>query len=275
MADTETVDFDVATRKTPYLQTYVAFKHDLQLLELLNNQIPKSIKERGKKENEDFLTKLIMNKDFAKQWKKACDAVDKVSKRIGKDRKNVYLGLKGKPGQALWKSMRHSQTYQRYFIRLIRDMSLIYLVADYEAFLQRILKISFLKKPEILKTCQKNITYEELLNYQNINDAKERIIEKELSIINEDIETVSQYLEEKFNLKISEFVDWKNFKERFYRRNIILHNLGMPNRLYRLKTGYKGKNRLMIVSKRYLGESIDLFNVMAIKVALKLTHKFP
>lgn len=275
MGDTGTVDFDVATRKTPYLQTYVAFKHDLQLLELLNNQIPKSIKERGKKESEGLLTKLIMNKDFAKQWKKACDAVDKVSKRIGKDRKNVYLGLRGKPGQALWKSMRHSQTYQRYFIRLIRNMSLIYLVADYEAFLQRMLKISFLKKPEILKTCQKNVTYEELLNYQNIDDVKELIIEKELSIINEDIETVSQYFEEKFNLKISEFVDWKNFKERFYRRNIILHNLGMPNRLYRLKTGYKGKNRLMVVSKRYLGESIDLFNVMAIKVGLKLAHKFP
>ena len=37
------------------------------------------------------------------------------------------------------------------------------------------------------------------------------------------------------NIAISEYVDWENFKERFYRRNILIHNSGMPNAQYRKK----------------------------------------
>jgi hypothetical protein len=68
-------------------------------------------------------------------------------------------------------------------------------------------------------------------------------------------------------------VNGKKFKERFYRRNILTHNSGIPNELYRKKTGSTQKERLT-VSKEYLDESIVIFENTATKLAKKLKEKF-
>ena len=50
--------------------------------------------------------------------------------------------------------------------------------------------------------------------------------------------------------------------ERFYRRNIIIHNNGIVNEKYREKTGYKGKDEILDVSEEYLNKSLKLFQDM-------------
>lgn len=148
--------------------------------------------------------------------------------------------------------------------RIIGDMSLVYLVAVFENFLKRILVDSFSKKPEALITCQKSLNYEDILKLNDLNEIKESIIEKETAaIVNEDIGEISKYFKQRFSLDISSFPQWTEFKERFYRRNVIVHNSGKPNERYRLKTGYKGKTRRLRVTKEYINESIVLFEAMA------------
>lgn len=161
------------------------------------------------------------------------------------------------------------------FNEFIRDMSLVYLIAGFESFLQKVLEISFQRKPEILSSSQKSITFEELVKFNNINDARQQIVEKEiLSIINQDIENINRYFEQKFNVKFSQFTKWKKFKERFYRRNILIHNSGRTNRLYRLKTGYEGEDKRMGVSQSYLKESIELFHDMGSRISEHFHNKF-
>jgi hypothetical protein len=179
---------------------------------------------------------------------------------------------------------------------LIREMSLVYLVAVFENYLQKILTFSFREKPEALKTCQKNLSYEELMKFSDVNSIREAIIEKEIMIVNEDIEEIREYIKRKFGTDISQIdeksskqildyvktalklekcepVNWDNFKERFYRRNIIVHNLGMPNKLYRQKTGYQGKNEVLKVSMAYLLESLSLFCQISINIGLAFEKK--
>lgn len=178
---------------------------------------------------------------------------------------------------------------------LIRDMSLVYLVACFENFLQRVLTISFRKTPETLRTCQKNLNYEELLKFNDMNAIREGIIEKEIMVVNEDIEVIREYIKKKFNIDICKFNNeevekihavtnrklgietskfiWEDFKERFYRRNIIIHNLGMPNKLYRQKTGYKGENEALKVTMDYLIESISLFSQISMNIGLVFEEK--
>ena len=178
---------------------------------------------------------------------------------------------------------------------LVRNMSLVYLIAVFENFLQRVLLISFRKKPETLRTCQKNLNYEELLKYSNIDEVREGIIEKEITMVNEDIEDIRKYIKKKFGIEISQFVEesekiqqytkmklgieiskafsWNEFKERFYRRNLLIHNSGMPNKLYRQKTGYKGENVRLNVSMEYLIESISLFSQISMNTGLAFEEK--
>ena len=68
-------------------------------------------------------------------------------------------------------------------------------------------------------------------------------------------------------------INWNEFKERFYRRNIIIHNSGKPNKLYRTKTGYDGEDERLTVSKVYLKDSIRLFKMMSDKIALTFKTK--
>ena len=78
----------------------------------------------------------------------------------------------------------------------IRDMSLVYLVATFESFLQAILKLSFQKKPEILATSQRSVTLEEFVKFEDIEQARYQIIERETaSIINQSIEDIDGYFE--------------------------------------------------------------------------------
>jgi hypothetical protein len=174
-------------------------------------------------------------------------------------------------------------------------MSLVYLVAVFENFIQRVLMISFRKRPETLRTSQKNLNYEELLKFSDMSAIREGIIEKEIMVVNEDIEDIRKYIKKRFGIDISEFVedsekiqlfikmklgleisktfDGTEFKERFYRRNLLVHNSGMPNKVYRQKTGYKSENERLKVSMEYLMESISLFSQISMNIGLAFEEK--
>ncbi len=174
-------------------------------------------------------------------------------------------------------------------------MSLVFLVTVFKEYLQRVLTITFKKRPEALKSCQKNLSYEELVILNDISKVRETIIEKETAIVNEDIEIIRGYIQKKFGLDISKIMtaevaqklgklssalfnvnkpyEWTNFKERFYRRNLIIHNSGIPNKVYRQKTGYDGDYEALRVSKEYLDESIALFWVLAFNIGLAFEEK--
>lgn len=119
------------------------------------------------------------------------------------------------------------------------------------------------------------MTFEELTKFKDINEAKREITEREItSVIGKDIKDINKYFEQKFNIDLSRFTSWKKFKERFYRRNIIIHRSGRADKIYRLKTGYKGKDEQMGVSQNYLKDSITLFENMGLKIAEHFDNKF-
>ena len=157
----------------------------------------------------------------------------------------------------------------------IRDMSLVYLVAIYESFLQRILLTLFEKKPEAMTSGRKPATTEELISCRSVEEVRQLISDKEVrSVMCQDVESIRNYFRERFSVELSKFTDWKQFIERFYRRNIIVHNSGFTNETYRTKTGYKGKDKRMTVSQIYLDESIQLFEDAARRLSEHFQRKF-
>jgi hypothetical protein len=113
-----------------------------------------------------------------------------------------------------------------------------------------------------------------LLDYRDIEGAKKAVIDKEAaSIMRSDIEEVADSIRKKWSIVISESRRWKEFKERFYRRHMIIHNNGEADNNYRLKTGNANAKGLLEVTQDYLTESIDIFSEISRLIADKFHEK--
>jgi hypothetical protein len=284
--------------ENPYMAAFISLKSDLFIVEELNAVVPKAIKDFASKQE----TLVGMLNEYFHRLKKGDFAANEIQEFQGKITKKVevykkvrqiamqakdeieakgmkqgYLGFNARTdvGKGFLEELRYSRRFQKRFNAFIRNMSLVYLVALFENYLGKVLQTTMQNKPEILMTSQKSITFEELLKLSDIEDAKGQIIEKEIgAIVNEDLDKLAKYFDDKFNLKLAKNSNWSRFKERFYRRNIIVHNSGYPNKLYRQKTGYKGKNKKMDVSEVYLAQSIKLFDTWALGISAYLSRKF-
>lgn len=245
---------------------YISFHHDLRVIQDLNRLIEKLFEDLEKQ-----ATKRVLSIELEQELINYSIRLVKTDRSLKKKSiKTAFLSVEEK-GE--FEKLLNEKVLRMSGIDVIRNMSLVYLVSLFEGYLQKVLQAFFDNKPEALKTCQKNITYEELLENKTISEAKQKIIEKETEIVNEDIEIIKEYFKKKFNIEFSVLVDWKEFTERFYRRNILIHNSGFPNKTYRSKTGYSGSNVQQIVSKPYLDYSFDLFNKMSQQVGLALEEK--
>jgi len=139
-------------------------------------------------------------------------------------------------------------------------MGVVYIVAKFEDFMSTIITAVISHKPDLMKFSQKNISYEELFNHNTVESLRKVIIEKEVqSLINENIDDINDYFVERFSFDLSREKDWDEFREIFYRRNVIIHNNGYPNDLYRKKTKYRGLNQRLDVDEVYLNKAVDLF----------------
>jgi hypothetical protein len=150
------------------------------------------------------------------------------------------------------------------------EMILVYLITIFEEFLSNVLKSLFTKRPEILKSSKKNISYEEAFQYTNLNDLLKYISEKEVKEkIGYDIDDLAEYLSDKFGFDLRKLKDWKQFREFFYRRHAIIHNYGFPDSKYILKTEYRGnKDEWLETDKQYLDNAFRIFAEYSIGIAI-------
>lgn len=64
-------------------------------------------------------------------------------------------------------------------------------------------------------------------------------------------------------LDYSKEKEWKEFCERFYRRNVIMHNDGKPDEMYYRKTSKRHTKYRLDSSEKYILKSVRLFDKFA------------
>jgi hypothetical protein len=265
--------------KASYLIAVVKFDFSIRMLEDLNKELPFLLKQYSRKKQ--------------KLSQKVLDGLDEKTKS---EFKSLFLSVEEM--QNLMKNVKDGEFLPPYemtenkrlilgemlvtlpmtyvFDGLIREMCLVYMITVFESFLENVLKITFEKCPECLSS-SKSITFEEVVaNLKSNKEILNALIEKETDeVLRYDIEKIDNYFHKKFNIRISGYVpDWNEFKERFYRRNILLHNLGIVNEEYSRKTGYKGEEKRLTVSEDYLEKSFQLFRLMSQKIFGAFYRKF-
>lgn len=161
--------------------------------------------------------------------------------------------------------------------RSSREMILVYLITIFEEFLSNVLKNLFMKRPEILKSSEKKVSYQEAFQCKTLNELLKHISEKEVKdLIGYDIEEFGKYLSKTHHLDLTKHKEWKQFKEFFYRRHAIIHNYGFPDSKYIFKTGYKGnKDAWLETDKRYLDNAFRIFKEYSIGIAIFFWNKHP
>ncbi len=161
------------------------------------------------------------------------------------------------------------------FHRFCREMSVVYLIAAFEEFLDDLLNVVFTIKPQILKSHDMKVTFSDILAAENMNSLIDDMRSKAVkNIIKYDIDGIFKYLEKRFKINLTEDKNYRKFKERFYRRHILIHNNLYPDKHYKSKTGYVGKDTRLKITDSYLKQSISLYKKYATVITDQLIAKF-
>ena len=132
------------------------------------------------------------------------------------------------------------------------EMALVYLVTRLEAFLKDYLQAVLLQDPRRLRSSTQ-LTYEEALRYPSMPALRRALAEREAEALGyKSIDEVDKALNKKFGVRLSEFPSWKTVREMVYRRNLIVHNRGVINDIYRSTTGFRGKQKHLETDIKYV-----------------------
>jgi hypothetical protein len=169
---------------------------------------------------------------------------------------------------------------------LIPKNLVVSLISQYDAFLGNLLAAIYLKKYDLLNNIEKTMTFKELLSFNNIDEAKEFIIEKEIeNILRQSHVEQFDTLEKKFNIILkSDLPIWPTFVEFTQRRNLFVHCNGIISSQYlKVCTShgciFNDGNKIgtkLEVSADYLASGFNCIYEIGVKLAHVLWRKiFP
>ena len=118
--------------------------------------------------------------------------------------------------------------------RLIHRSFLTSQISQYDAYLGRLLRLIYFILPEKLNTSEKQITFKELVQYSSIEEARERLIEREVdSVVRRSHEDQIAWLKENLGLQVAAFIpELPDFIEIAQRRHLFVHCDGVVSAPY-------------------------------------------
>ncbi len=152
------------------------------------------------------------------------------------------------------------------------------LFSEMDSFMGALLKCIYARKPQLYKAISREISLSDLFDFDDLNDVKRDMLEKEIDSFRRDsyIEQFSA-LEKKFEIRtLKNFPEWPKFVELTQRRNVMTHNDGRVSQQYLSVCVREG---VQFGNEPKLGEQLELppeYLVEAIfilsKVGFMLAH---
>lgn len=133
-----------------------------------------------------------------------------------------------------WK--RHAKIFEHLNLSrvLLPRSLLVSLISQYDAYLGRVLRTAFIRKPEILNASEKKISFDALSQFSSIDAAREFILEKEVeTILRSSHADQFKWMESTFALPLTkDLASWPAFIELTERRNLFVHTDGVVSSQY-------------------------------------------
>lgn len=157
------------------------------------------------------------------------------------------------------------------------------LVHQYDAYLGKLLRTAFYARPELVNGLQRTLTFEDLVRYTSIEDARDSVVEKEVeSVIRESHTSQFDWMESRFGLELrKDLRAWPAFVELTERRNLFVHCDGIVSSQYlsvcrrhgaQLPKGLKAGNQLH-VTRDYFDAAFECVFEIGVKLGQVLWRK--
>jgi hypothetical protein len=195
------------------------------------------------------------------------------------NRKVAKIRVEGSDGEMFFKGMK-SLSKRRYQIGLLYQNALISLVSAAEWFVSQLLHKYFDLYPDAAGVRDRSLTLSDLQSIGSVDDARAYLIELKIEeVMRGSFNDWIQFL--KTNLKLSMgylSVDEDYLTEIYQRRNLLVHNGGVVNKIYLNKLPKSVCSKLKLgdsveISQEYLDKAIDRFERFFSLVALELWKK--
>lgn len=118
--------------------------------------------------------------------------------------------------------------------RLLPLNFVVSFVSQFDAYLGRLIRTMFEEKPDLLNSTEKSIQLSSLLEFENIDEAKDFVIEKEVEgVLRESHLKQFKWLEGKLSIPLrKDLPSFSDFIEVTERRNLFVHCNGVVSRQY-------------------------------------------
>src|SRR5690625_4522987 len=138
--------------------------------------------------------------------------------------------------------LKRSFQHSAIFSELLPKMTLVSLVSLFDAFISRLVRTMFRVNPSILKGSEKQLTFAEISEFENIDEAKEYLIGLEIeSLLRCGHDEQFAWLENKLQLPLrKDLPAWETFNELTQRRNLLVHADGLVTKNYLKDCAKKG-----------------------------------
>lgn len=160
------------------------------------------------------------------------------------------------------------------------NTSLMALVSEGEWFCAQLLHYYFAKHPAAAGLKEKNFSYEELVKFSSIEDAKKFLIDNRVEdILRGSFSDWIEFFKERIKISIAAFaIDLPYAHEASLRRNLLVHNGGVVNQLYLNKLPAEIPDRPKLdsqvdVSDEYFSDRTDRFEIIFLILALEVWGK--
>lgn len=194
--------------------------------------------------------------------------------------KKYELRAKGEFGKRVHDASKRIHASLRRSMNL-NNSALISLTSACELFAGQLLHYYFIKFPQAASLKEKNFSYEELLSFSTIEDARKYLVDNKVEeILRANFMDWMSFFSEK--IKISTDLIKDNFpycQEACLRRNLLVHNGGVVNSVHMKKLPVELVDRPRIgqrlaVKEEYFSDRLDRFEVVFLVLALEVWKKF-
>lgn len=196
-------------------------------------------------------TAEIMNRRAKKLDKTLADAEEKI--RTGTPAEAASAGAvivdAGHQSERLYRSRLPNVVEQSLFVNLF---------SEYDFFFGIILRELYRRRPDLLASLSKQISFDELIKFESIDSIKNSVLEAEIDSIRRE-SYVEQFsiLNRKFGLPLTKFQEWPDFVESSQRRNLLVHCGGHVSEQYLQvcdAAGYKFAERPKVGDRLSIGQ---------------------
>lgn len=162
-------------------------------------------------------------------------------------------------GAAIVEAGHHSERLYRSRLPNVVEQSLfVNLFSEYDFFFGILLRELYRRRPDLLASLSKQISFDELIKFESIESIKNSVLEAEIDSIRRE-SYVEQFsiLNKKFGLPLTKFQEWPDFVEASQRRNLLVHCGGHVSEQYLQvcdNAGYKFSDRPKVGDRLSIGQ---------------------